>query len=98
MEKIMNKFVKMIAIAPIIVLLSACGISAGTVSSKVVEPERQYSTVQMVGKVPVTTFHTDDEDYCFNIVNDEGSEGYVCVEKTEWDTITEGDFYNSDAE
>lgn len=94
----MNKFIKMIAIIPVVLTLAACSISAGTVSGKVIEPERKYSTVHMVGKVPVTTWHTDDEDYCFNITDGEGKEGYQCVEKAEWDAINDGDFYNAKAE
>lgn len=72
--------------------LTGCGgITSGKVTGKVIEPERRYSTVVLVGKVPITQWHTDDEDYCLNI--SEGEEtGYICVEKDVYDEIQVGEY------
>jgi hypothetical protein len=72
--------------------LTGCGISSGTVTGKVVEPERRYSTTIMSGKVPITTWHTDDEDYCFDL-EEKDETGYVCVDYGTFENTQVGDYY-----
>jgi hypothetical protein len=81
--------------------LTGCvGISAGTITGKVVEPERRYATTTMAGKVPITTWHTDDEDYCFELIDQASKDkdtGYQCVDKTTYDKFSVGDFFDAEA-
>jgi hypothetical protein len=92
--KTSKKIATTLVTLPVILLLAGCGISAGTVSQKVVEPEHTYTQMISCGKaclVPIQ--QTDDEDYCFTIIEGEDN-NYICVEKAEWDSISEGDYYS----
>ena len=95
----MRRVLGVVAVAVMLVALSGCAsIRQGTVSDKVVEPERHY--IVYCGKGCFAP-RTDDEDYCFTLngVNDDGetATAYICVEKDVWDSLTEGDYYDVDA-
>ena len=96
----MRKLTKIIAIMPVLLILSACGINTGTVSDKVVEPERKYMTQSCVFIGKVMSCHpvpqVDDEDYCLTLTNEDKETNYVCFDdKLEWASINEGDYYDA---
>ena len=94
--KTSKKIVTLIATLPVLLLLAGCGITAGTVSQKVVEPEHTTTVMIRCGKgCLVPTQQKDDEDYCFTITEGEDN-NYICVEKAEWDSINEGDYYSEE--
>jgi hypothetical protein len=50
-------------------VLSSCGpdLCEGQLVSKHYEPRRTYPVVVIVGKVPMTQIHVDDEDFVFMV-------------------------------
>jgi hypothetical protein len=93
------------AFVALAVLLTGCGssISAGTITDKVIEPESTW--VQMIcagynkdgmciSQVPI--IHTDDEDYRFDIKDQDGDTGYVYVSYGTFESYQIGDYYNDE--
>lgn len=73
--------------------LVACSpISAGYITEKVIEPEHRYTTCTMVGKVPVCTPHTDDQDWRFDIRDNDDKDGWVYVTPETYDSHQVGDW------
>jgi len=90
-----------LALVPAVMLLAGCGISAGTVSNKAVEPAHTstYSSCHKIGKVrschPVTT--RVPERYCFDITA-EDDHNHICLDdKDKWENISAGGYYDADA-
>jgi hypothetical protein len=76
-----------------IILLSCNNLKEGKVINKWYEKERRYTTMQMVGKIPVTRWHTDDEDYMVEIakeINGRMVTKDVELIKGDWDSIEVG--------
>lgn len=76
-----------------VTLLAACSpIQAGQITEKVIEAERRYTTCTMVGKIPVCTWHTDDQDWRFDLRDNEDKEGWVYVTPETFDSYSVGDW------
>lgn len=82
-------------------LLTGCGssISAGYITEKVIEPETTWIQYVCAGYdskgvciVQTPIFHTDDEDYRFDIKDDSGETGYVYVEYGTFESYQVGEW------
>lgn len=77
--------------------LSSCvnSLCEGRIVSKHYEPRRVYPVVVIVGKIPITNFHVDDEDWVFMVKGFNGKDTITErfeVEQAWWDDAVVGEW------